>query len=112
MLFSGAPETYTLHVEYLFEWDAKKARANVRKHRVTFERATTVLLDPRATSIPDGAHGNDEERWVTMGLDAAGSLLVLVHTFTPIDPNRSRVRIISARRAMKPETQQYNEGAE
>ncbi|MBI4515791.1 MAG: BrnT family toxin [Deltaproteobacteria bacterium] len=99
-------------MEYVFDWDVRKAQTNARKHGVTFRRATAVFLDPRAVSMPDEEHSNDKERWVTLGLGAAGSVLVLVHTFTPLDAARCRVRIISARRATKQEMQQYNEGAE
>jgi uncharacterized protein len=94
-------------LEYLFDWDPKKAALNQRKHRVSFERAATVFRDPRAVSIPDEEHSEEEDRWVTLGLDAAAGLLVLVHTFEEVDAARSRIRLISARKATKKESVQY-----
>jgi hypothetical protein len=97
-------------MEYVFDWDARKARFNVRKHGVAFPRASAVFLDPRAISIPDEEHSNDEERWVTMGLDAAGNVLVVVHTFAQVNPTRCLVRLISARTATRQELLQYHTG--
>ena len=97
-------------MEYEFEWDPAKARLNLRKYRVSFERGATLFLDPRAISIPDKDHSNDEERWVTMGLDASGALLVIVHTFEEVTGTRCRVRLISARKATRKEMAQYIRG--
>ena len=96
-------------MEYTFEWDAKKAAANLRKHGVSFERTATVFLDPQAISIPDEEHSEDEERWVTMGLDTSGGLLVAVDTFEVLDAARCRIRLISGRKATKKETRQYTQ---
>lgn len=93
-------------MEYVFDWDPKKAALNLRNHRVGFERATTTFLDSRAVSIPDDKH-SEEERWVTMGLDASGNLLVVVHTFEEVDETRYKIRLISARKATKKEARQY-----
>jgi hypothetical protein len=97
-------------LRYDFEWHPAKARENLRKHRVSFECASTVFLDPAAISILDEAHSEEEERWISLGLDASGSLLVVIHTFEPIDVESARVRIISARRATRREERDYNEG--
>jgi len=94
-------------VEYVFEWDPQKAVQNVRKHDVGFEQAAAIFLDQRAISIPDEEHSEDEERWVTMGIDVDGRLLVIVHTFEELAPSRCRVRLISARKATKREARQY-----
>ena len=98
-------------MEYTFEWDPMKAAGNLRKHGVSFERAATVFLDPRASSIPDDEHSEDEERWVTIGSDAAARVLVIVHTFTQVDARRCRIRLISGRKATKKEARQYAKGA-
>jgi len=92
---------------YRFEWDLLKARANRRKHRVSFEEAATVFLDPRAASVYDPEHSGDEDRWVTLGLSSAGRLLVVCHTFQEIGPKECRVRLVSSRRATRKERQQY-----
>lgn len=94
-------------MEYIFDWDPKKAALNLRKHRVGFERAATMFLDRRAVSIPDEEHSEDEERWVTIGLDTSGNLLVIVHTFEEADSARRRIRLISARKATRKEAKQY-----
>jgi uncharacterized DUF497 family protein len=96
-------------VEYVFDWDARKERVNARKHGVPFRRATTVFLDPRAVSILDEEHSKDEERWVTLGLDNVGTVLVVVHTFTQLSPAQCLVRLISARKATRKELRQYHE---
>jgi uncharacterized protein len=92
-----------------FNWDPAKAATNVAKHRVAFEDAMTVFRDPLARSVLDRDHGADEERWVTLGATSTGDLLVVVHTWTDIDPDRSIVRIISARRPTPNEARQYRE---
>lgn len=87
-----------------FEWDPRKATANLRKHGVDFADAATVLYDERAITIPD--EGSDEEdRFVTLGMDALGRALVVVYTW-----REDRPRLISARKANSHERRQY-EGA-
>jgi hypothetical protein len=93
--------------QYQFEWDPAKARQNARKHRVTFERGATVFLDPNALSLFDEQHSDDEERWTTLGLDHTGTLLVICHTYREETEISARVRLISARKATKKETKQY-----
>ena len=93
--------------QYQFEWDTTKARQNARQHRVTFERAATVFLDRHASSLFDEEHSQDEERWITLGLDRTGTLLVLCHTYRDETETSARIRIISARKATKNEAKQY-----
>jgi uncharacterized DUF497 family protein len=81
-------------------WDAEKAAANLRKHGVDFAEAATVLSDELALTVPDRAA--QEERFVTMGMDALGRILVVVYTWREDD-----VRLISARRATASERRQY-----
>jgi uncharacterized DUF497 family protein len=71
----------------------------------------TVFVDPFARTILDPDHGADEERWVTLGEASTGNLLVVVHTWREMDPFRTAVRIISARRPTPRETRQYREEA-
>lgn len=96
-------------MRYTFEWDPVKAKENLRKHRVSFDRAAEVILDPLAVSIIDKEHSNDEERWVSLGKDRRGSILILVHTFLEVSAEECRVRIISARKATRREIEQYKE---
>lgn len=97
-------------MRYDFEWDIRKAKSNVRKHNVTFERATTIFRDPNLLSIPDEEHSESEERWLTMGLDETGILLVISHVFRKFDAKLFKIRIISARKATATEETQYEEG--
>ena len=83
-----------------FEWDTRKAASNLRKHRVDFVDAATVLYDEMAITLtePD----TDEPRAVTLGMDAMGRVLVVVYTW-----RGERVRLISARHATRKERLRY-----
>ena len=83
------------------EWDASKAASNVRKHGIDFADAATVVHDERAITIEDES-GDDEIRWVSLGIDAVGRMLVIVYTW-----RNDRVRLISARKATRSERRQY-----
>jgi len=83
------------------EWDPAKAKVNLIKHRISFADAVTVLEDDRALTERDLSTG-EEERWVTMGLDALGRVLVVVYTW-----RGENLRLISARRATKREREAY-----
>jgi uncharacterized protein len=100
----------SLTMRYDFDWDPKKAKSNIRKHRISFEHPATVFRDPNLLSIPDEEHSGSEERWITMGTDKSDSLIILSHTFTSITAEVSTIRIISARKATRKERKQYEEG--
>ena len=87
-----------------FEWDPAKAIANIRKHGVTFEEARSVFLDERALIIADPDHSATEDRFVLLGLSAASRVLVVVHCYRQ---DESTIRLISARRATRPERETY-----
>lgn len=86
-----------------FEWDPRKAAANLAKHGVSFEEASTAFGDSLAMTIPDPLHSVDEPRFVTVGQSSSALLVVVVHT------DREIVRIISARRATPHERRTYGE---
>jgi uncharacterized DUF497 family protein len=88
-----------------FEWDTKKARLNLRKHKVSFEEAATALKDPMAATGADPDHSISEDRYVTFGVSERGRLLVVAHT-----EDGETIRIISARAASKGEQKIYEEG--
>jgi uncharacterized DUF497 family protein len=88
-----------------FEWDPRKAAANVRWRRLSFNEAATVLEDPLSTTYPDDAHSEDEARFVTIGASQRGRLLVVAHT-----ERNDTIRIISARRATRREREFYEQG--
>ncbi len=93
--------------EYQFDWDPQKARRNLKEHRVSFERAATIFLDPLALSEIDQEHSLKESRWTTLGLDRTGMLLVVSHTFRNETESSAQIRLISARKATKNEAKQY-----
>ena len=63
-----------------FTWHSEKATANLSKHDVSFEEATTVFGDPLSLTIRDPVHSEDETRFVLIGQSFRGRLLVVVHT--------------------------------
>lgn len=97
-------------VLFEFDWDPTKAVSNRHKHGVTFENAMGVFNDPLALSLLDNESGAGEERWVTMGRDAANQLLVVVHTYVELSAEGVAIRIISARRPTRREVQSYEDG--
>ena len=86
-----------------FEWDRSKAASNLRKHRINFREAATVLQDPLSTTFPDSA-SEGEQRYVTIGMSAMGRLLVVAHT-----ERGDAIRLISARRATRRERGFYEQ---
>jgi hypothetical protein len=89
-----------------FIWDASKAASNSRKHKVTFEEAVTIFADPRLLLAHDAEHSHDEERTIAIGHSEKLRVLFFVH----IEAERDVIRIISARRATKPEERVYEAG--
>ena len=92
---------------YEFEWDPSKARDNLKKHKIAFERAATIFLDPDALSEFDEDESRDEDRWITLGLDRTGILLVVCHTYRKETETSARIRLISARKPTKNEAKNY-----
>ena len=95
-------------MQFNFEWDPKKAKSNFQKHKIGFERASEIFLDPFMLSVFDKAHSEIEDRWVTIGKDSNNVAIVVVHTFLEANAEDAVIRIISARRATKKEEKQYN----
>ena len=96
-------------MQYYFNWDPNKAKVNLKKHRVGFEQASSIFLDPKTITVFDDEHSENENRWATMGIDKNGSLLIVIHTFQQIDNNCCKIRIISVRKATRREAKQYRE---
>ncbi len=85
-------------------WDKKKAAANIRKHiGIEFSHAATVLDDPLAVTIEDSLHV--EQRFVTVGTDILGRVLVVVYAYA----GEAEIRLISARKATPKERKTYEE---
>jgi len=88
-----------------FEWDPKKAQSNLRKHKVSFEEASTAMSDPMAGTGADPDHSFAEDRYVTFGVSKQDRLLVVAHA-----DRAETIRIIGARVANKVERKVYEEG--
>lgn len=88
-----------------FEWDPKKATANVKKHGVTFREAATIFGDPLAITFDDPDHSMSENRYITFGLSLQKRLIVVSHT-----ERVDRTRIINARLMDRKEKRIYEEG--
>ena len=90
---------HTLDVD--IEFDPVKAKANLHKHKVSFSHAEQALRDSMALTAED-PDSEGEQRFVTLGMDALGRVLVVIHT-----QRGSRTRLISARKASRGELEQY-----
>ena len=88
----------------MIEWDANKAKVNLKKHGIHFSDAEAVLFDPNAISFED-ENAEGEQRHVAMGLDHLGRVLVVVYTY-----RGENIRLISARRATQNERRAYESG--
>jgi uncharacterized protein len=86
-----------------YQWDRDKAETNLRKHGVDFADAVFVFSDDLAITVPDERF--DEERLITIGMDALGRVIVVVYTW-----RGKEIRLISARPATRQERRQYEEG--
>lgn len=84
-----------------YEWDDRKRRINLRRHRIELADAVAVFSDPCALTREDFDH--DEQRFVTLGRDALGRLLVVAYTYREL----RTIRLISARKAEPHERKQY-----
>ena len=73
-------------------WDERKARSNLRKHKVSFEEAESVFADPLSITKPDPDHSTTPNRFLTLGLSFKHRLVLVAHTDDP-----DEFRIISAR---------------
>jgi uncharacterized DUF497 family protein len=93
-------EARTMH----FDWDPAKAVANLSKHGVSFDEASTVFADGLSATARDPDHSRGEARLLTFGMSSAGRVLVVSHT-----DRGETVRIISARTATRHERKMYEE---
>ncbi len=88
----------------IFEWNEKKASYNKKKHKVSFEEASTVFNDPLSITIPDPLHSEDENRMIIIGQSDKKLLLVVVHV-----ERGSVIRLISVRPSTTNERKFYEE---
>jgi uncharacterized DUF497 family protein len=86
------------------DFDPKKNAANIKKHDVSLSEGDGVLNDPLALTVEDDA-AEGEQRFVTIGTNVFGSLMVVVHT-----PRGGESRVISVRKAEPKERRDYEKG--
>ncbi|MHC5744554.1 MAG: BrnT family toxin [Nostoc sp.] len=86
-----------------YQWDRDKAAANLCKHGVDFADAVTVFSDDLAITITDERF--DEERFITIEIDAFSRVLVVVYTW-----RNDEIQLISAHKATRYEQKQYEDG--
>jgi uncharacterized DUF497 family protein len=91
-------------VAYRFEWNSRKAAANVRKHGVSFEEGMTVFGDVLAMNMPDPDHSEGEQRFLVLGVSVRQRLVVVAYAERP-----PLTRIISARLATRQERRMYED---
>jgi uncharacterized protein len=89
----------------IFEWNPDKAKLNHRKHGISFEEAATVFNDLLSVTFPDPDHSIGESRYVIIGISKFGQLLIVAHT-----DRGETIRIITARKATRPERRFYEQG--
>ena len=87
-----------------FDWDASKAKSNLKKHKVSFEEAMSVFLDENAIEFYDENHSEWEERFLLLGISNKLDLLLICHCYRE---EHGVIRIISARKATKSEAEHY-----
>ena len=96
-------------MEIIFEWDARKARTNLEKHKVSFEEAQTIFVDPFLVTFPDEFHSQTEERFISIGISTRERVLLVVHTEREEINERIIIRIVSCRKATLSERKIYEE---
>ena|SRR5687767_11265809 len=96
-------------MEFIFEWDARKARINLEKHKISFEEAQTIFVDPLLVTFPDELHSETEERFISIGISTRERVLLVVHTEWEEIGERIVIRIISCRKATLSERKIYEE---
>jgi uncharacterized DUF497 family protein len=89
----------------LYQWDPRKAQENLKRHKVSFDEATSVFADPFALTFDDPEHSLDEQRYITIGTSSKQRIVFLSHA----DRDEDHVRIISARPATTTEAHAYQE---
>ena len=87
----------------IFDWDDSKAESNKKKHGVSFAEAATAFSDPNAIEFLDEKNSQKEDRWILVGLSARSQVLLVVF----VEREEKLIRIVSARKAVKEEVNQY-----
>ena len=92
---------------YLFDWDENKDQINQLKHGISFDEASTVFYDERALLFDDPEHSEEEDRFLLLGMSEDANLCIVCHCYRESD---TVIRLISARKATKKESERYVRG--
>ena len=90
--------------QLIFEWDKRKEKTNIKNHGVSFEETRTTFYDEHALLFRDPDHSEDEERFILLGVSYKLNTLIVCHCYWE---EETVIRIISARKADKDETNEY-----
>lgn len=96
-------------MELIFEWDAKKARDNIKNHQVSFEEAKTMFNDLYLVTYFDEFHSESEDRYISIGYSTQNRILLAVHTDQQLSEETLVIRIISSRKVTPMERKFYEE---
>ena len=88
-----------------FEWDENKNQANIEKHGISFSEASTVFYDENAVLFDDPDNSENEDRFLIIGFSQKARICIVSHCYRG---NDDVIRIISARKATKRESESYN----
>ena len=96
---------YNVHMKSLrFEWEPRKATANLKIHGISFEEAKAAFYDESAKLISDPDHSEDEDRFILLGVSHSLRVILVCHCYRS---EGNVVRIISARKATTKESKAY-----
>ena len=97
-------------MKIVFEWDENKARTNLEKHKISFDEARTIFVDPFLVTFVDELHSEKEDRFISIGLSENNRVLLAVHTEREEKYETVTIRIISCRKATPAERKTYEKG--
>ena len=96
-------------MKLIFDQDSQKASSNIKKHKISFDEAKTIFLDPYLVTYPDISHSDYEERCISIGYSTRDRVLLAVHTEREETENTVVIRIISSRKVTPEERKSYEE---
>jgi len=96
-------------MKQIYEWDKRKAKINLAKHKVSFEEGETIFNDPLLVTYPDELHSEKEDRLISMGMSKNKRLLLVAHVELLETTDSILIRLISCRKATSPERRHYEE---
>jgi uncharacterized protein len=99
-------------MKMIFEWDETKECSNFEKHKITFDEASTIFIDPFLITFVDDFHSDKKERLISIGLSEKNRVLLAVHTEREEKSETIVIRIINCRKATQSERKRYEEESE